>query len=144
MVHSYSIPMPYTRASTSEKTPLLPVTTINGIPISWPSFRPSSPLPPPTKRIENTLLTLSLLLSFVHVFILYFSFYIPAILAPMLLPLLPGLRVSIPAALPTAVAFFLAAPFIASYERRNFTRCLAVFCYLMGSTIGAAMVGRDL
>ena len=128
----------------SEKLPLLPVTTINGIPITWPTFQPIPPPQRSSKSAENILLTLSLLLSFLHVFILYFSSLIPEAVAPLLLPLGPGLRVSIPSALPTAVTFFIAAPFLASHERRNFTRCLAVFCYLCGSTIGGVMVGRDL
>ncbi|KAF2795802.1 hypothetical protein K505DRAFT_359891 [Melanomma pulvis-pyrius CBS 109.77] len=132
----------YSRAS--EKTPLLPVTTINGVPISWPTFRPTPPPPPPSRPIENILLALSLFLSFFHVFILYFSNLTPAFLVPLLLPLVPGLRIAIPAALPTAVAFFLAAPLISTHDRRNFTRCLAVFLYLCGSTLGAAIVGGDL
>ncbi|KAF2275269.1 uncharacterized protein EI97DRAFT_459565 [Westerdykella ornata] len=99
---------------------------------------------------EISVLFGSLVLALVQALTLYSFYYADSppsfldALAPHLLPLAQGLPSAISSNLPTAVVFFLASPYLASQERVGLAKCLTLFCYLVGSTWGAVLLGREL
>jgi hypothetical protein len=103
---------------------------------------------------EFVILSFSLILAVVQFGAIYTFYYTsqPAespflqafVRSPTLLYLAQGLPLAITSNLLTAVAFLVAAPYIAKDGTVGFVRCVTVFCYLAGSTWGAVLLGRDL
>lgn len=131
---------------TAEKEPLLPIAEAGE----------SRPEESHTARIgiaESVLLLISLLVALFQLSTLYWFDYTLAstsscpfrrAVASHIHLIETGLPSSIAASLPTAVIFLIAAPYLATREKVGLASCLTVFCYLVGSTWGAFMFGRDL
>src|SRR5688500_3124801 len=96
---------------------------------------------------EAIFLFLSLLIGLVQAGILYCFHYLdspPAYLdglSPYTVYLARGLPSAITSNLPTAILFYLASSHLASADRVRFAQSLTLFCYLLGSTWGALLLG---
>ncbi|KAF2128542.1 hypothetical protein P153DRAFT_293102, partial [Dothidotthia symphoricarpi CBS 119687] len=121
--------------STSEKTPLLPITERAVSPHREPLVR---------KSTEFLLLLLCVVLAVLQFFV-HFNFCSPESRLGAHLDLLArGLTLSVPASLPTTTILFVAAPWIARPDRIAITRYAILSCYVVGSTLGAWLLTRDL
>lgn len=111
---------------------------------------PQDAQPAGLSALELILLSLGFLLGLVQSLTLYFFYYAstkPSCLdafSPHFQQFAQGLPSAITLNLPTVVAFLIAAPYLASENKVGFAKCLALFCYLLGSTWGALMLGREM
>jgi hypothetical protein len=113
--------------------------------------RPRDPVPSAKVSVaEAIFLFLSLLIALVQAGILYCFHYLdssPAYLdgfSPYTVYLARGLPSAITSNLPTAILFYLASSHLASEHRVRFAQSLTLFCYLLGSTWGALLLGHEV
>jgi hypothetical protein len=90
------------------------------------------------------------LIALLQALALYYFDYIPSPpagldgLAPYALFLAQGLPSTTTSNLPTAILFFISSSYLASVDRVGLAKCLTLFCYLLGSTWGALLLGRQM
>lgn len=112
--------------------------------------RPREPVPSANVSVaEAIFLFLSLLIGVLQAVVLYCFYYLdspPACLdglSPYTFFLARGLPSAITSNLPTAILFYLASSHLASADRVRFAQSLTLFCYLLGSTWGALLLGHE-
>ncbi|PSN60196.1 hypothetical protein BS50DRAFT_593970 [Corynespora cassiicola Philippines] len=94
---------------------------------------------------EVTLLALSFVIALFQLYTLYpFDEEIPYEARSMLDTIALGLSTSTSATFPTAAITGLAAPYIARKDRVAVARYTILLCFLVGSTVGAVVFGRQL
>jgi hypothetical protein len=96
------------------------------------------------RTLEVMLLIHSLLLALSHLAIIYFfrgascaPTFVHTLVSQHLCSLAEALPVAISSGLPTAAALIILAPMIAKEDRIELARCLVLFFYLFGATLGA-------